>query len=682
MAIPTQIHTMIKVHFQSLSIPEFFHQLISRARTSGGHRNRDGRLALMSNKRLRDFFRQEFHDKCGYCESPIGPTSYGDIGLFRPFSLYGIEAELDWNNYVYSCTVCNRNKGSTFPLADERLQSKIPYELALHQTPLLLNPRVDEPAEHFAYNMDGKMIGLTERGRATIEILDLNRDALLHARQREYRIFSTVAEPEQSGMLLRHQPYLGMKRMLSSGVNDGQRKRIEAASEVQSALDERRDNIQTDFGVGLGDYKIRPRYIEFIHIENIGAIHNLKLDLTAAKSSRVPCFALLGVNGVGKSTILKAIATALAGESYAKQLRIKSNSLLAHGAKTGHITLRITGYSHSFRMNLERGKPLQYEYPYAPALVLAYGATRLVASGRHRAKPGVRHAKLANLFDPYLPVSDPSHWLDTLQENLLEPVRATLDSLLNSTPDDAPIAVIQDRTIRFCIGNRTARKVAELSDGYKALIGMAVDIMDVMHRAEYEDMRDAKGIVLIDELGNHFHPEWKIRIVSALRDAFPAIQFIFSTHEPLCLRGLVDGEVAVLQQDEQGVFLLTDLPEVQNLRIDQLLTSEHFGLASTLDPDENQKIQRYQLLLRNTDRNEAETTELHELEQQLSNSKYLGGSRRERMLLQLLDISLEPPLRQPGQNVSVKKLSSNSLNRLKEILRIVDNGAAADGGGA
>jgi predicted ATP-binding protein involved in virulence len=225
--------------------------------------------------------------------------------------------------------------------------------------------------------------------------------------------------------------------------------------------------------------------------------------------------------------------------------------------------------------------------------------------------------------------------------------------------------------------------VAELSDGYKALIGMAVDIMDVMHQAQYDDMKDAKGIVLIDELGNHFHPEWKIRIVSALRRTFPAIQFIFSTHEPLCLRGLVDGEVAVLQQDKQGVFLLTDLPELQNLRIDQLLTSEHFGLASTLDPAENQKIQRYHFLLRNTERNEEETFELSELERELSDSRYLGGSRRERMLLQLLDLSLETPLRQPGQNVSVEKLSSRSLNRLKEILRVIDNGAsgAAEVGG-
>lgn len=655
---------MIKV---SIPItPSFFIDLVEKERTHPAAVNRNGRSKVLMNRKVREWFRSSFHDKCGYCESPIGPTGSGDLDLFRPRSLYGKDAELDWSNYVFSCAVCNRNKGNAFPLTD--------------QSPTLLNPRVDEPSDHLAYQETGEIIGLSERGRVTIEVLNLNRDALLYARQREYQIFFLADELAKEDLLRPQHPYLGMKRMFSSALDKAQLRRIASATTVQLAIDQRRDNVRTEIGVGLEDYKIRPRQIESIHIENIGAIHDLKLDLTATKSSRTPCFALLGINGVGKSTILKAIAAALAGESYAAQLRITSNTLLARGARSGQITIKITGYSHAFRINLVRGKPLQYEYPHAPALVLAYGSTRLVASGRHRTKPGVRHAKLANLFDPFLPVSDPSRWLDSLDQSLLEPVRATLDMLLNSSPEDGEVAVVENGKIRFTLTDRVGRKVTELSDGYKALIGMAVDIMDVMHQAKYPDMKDAKGIVLIDELGNHFHPEWKVRIVSALRQAFPAIQFIFSTHEPLCLRGLVDGEVAVLQQDELGVYCLTDLPEIQSLRIDQLLTSEHFGLATTLDPAEHQKIQRYHVLLRDTERTAAESEELSELERELSDSKYLGSSRRERMLLQLLDLSLEVPVRQPGQNVSVEKLSTHSLNRLKDILRVVDSGTTASVG--
>ena len=127
-----------------------------------------------------------------------------------------------------------------------------------------------------------------------------------------------------------------------------------------------------------------------------------------------------------------------------------------------------------------------------------------MASGRRKARLGVQHAKLDNLFDPFLPVSDPAAFLDRQEPHRIEHVRATLDSLLNAEGGDNG-AVIVEGTIRIRVGGGPPRPIAELSDGYKALIAMATDIIDVMHRAEYADMNQAKGIVLMDELGNHFH---------------------------------------------------------------------------------------------------------------------------------------------------------------------------------
>lgn len=90
------------------------------------------------------------------------------------------------------------------------------------------------------------------------------------------------------------------------------------------------------------------------------------------------------------------------------------------------------------------------------------------------------------------------------------------------------------------------------------MLGMAADIMQVMYGV-YDSMESAQGVVLIDELGHHFHPAWRLRCVTALREAFPGIQFIYSTHDPLCLRGLAAGEVAVLKRDKQGnVYALED----------------------------------------------------------------------------------------------------------------------------
>lgn len=73
----------------------------------------------------------------------------------------------------------------------------------------------------------------------------------------------------------------------------------------------------------------------------------------------------------------------------------------------------------------------------------------------------------------------------------------------------------------------------QLSDGekiYLALIG------DLCHRLSLANPignpLDGEGIVLIDEIDLHLHPQWQSEIATALTQTFPNIQFIISTHSP------------------------------------------------------------------------------------------------------------------------------------------------------
>lgn len=79
------------------------------------------------------------------------------------------------------------------------------------------------------------------------------------------------------------------------------------------------------------------------------------------------------------------------------------------------------------------------------------------------------------------------------------------------------------------------------------------------------------------------------------------------------------------------------------------------------------------MLVRDTERTAAADLELQSLETELAATKYLGNSQRERMLLKLLDISLEPLPRMPGANISVEQVSARSLNRLNDILHAVSD---------
>jgi hypothetical protein len=165
------------------------------------------------------------------------------------------------------------------------------------------------------------------------------------------------------------------------------------------------------------------------------------------------------------------------------------------------------------------------------------------------------------------------------------------------------------------IGN-SSNRLDELSDGYQSMIALAVDIMAGLPK-KTTDFQTDTGIVLIDELGNHLHPTWRMQVVASLRSAFPRMQFVVTTHDPLCLRGLEVGEITVLRRERGGVTAQIVNETVAHLRADQLLTSPLFGLVGTRDPKLLRASQdderRYDELFLKADRSASEESEFQRL---------------------------------------------------------------------
>lgn len=87
--------------------------------------------------------------------------------------------------------------------------------------------------------------------------------------------------------------------------------------------------------------------------------------------------------------------------------------------------------------------------------------------------------------------------------------------------------------------------VEQLSDGIRNMIGM---VADIAFRATKLNghlgamaSRQTPGIVLIDEVDMHLHPEWQQAVIPLLAKAFPEIQFVVTTHSPQVL-STVDSE--------------------------------------------------------------------------------------------------------------------------------------------
>jgi predicted ATP-binding protein involved in virulence len=64
------------------------------------------------------------------------------------------------------------------------------------------------------------------------------------------------------------------------------------------------------------------------------------------------------------------------------------------------------------------------------------------------------------------------------------------------------------------------------------LIGKIVSYFIVSFQTDKEKLLDFEGIVLLDEIEKHLHPQWQRDIISNLQNTFPNLQFIVSTHSP------------------------------------------------------------------------------------------------------------------------------------------------------
>ncbi|HIF9437231.1 TPA: AAA family ATPase [Photobacterium damselae] len=104
--------------------------------------------------------------------------------------------------------------------------------------------------------------------------------------------------------------------------------------------------------------------------------------------------------------------------------------------------------------------------------------------------------------------------------------------------------------------------ISLLSDGVRNMIGMVADISRraIQLNPQLGDhvIREAHGIVLIDEVDMHLHPQWQRSILGGLQKAFPNIQFIVTTHSPLVISDIKNVHVNLLDNSEKA----TQVPEL------------------------------------------------------------------------------------------------------------------------
>lgn len=102
-----------------------------------------------------------------------------------------------------------------------------------------------------------------------------------------------------------------------------------------------------------------------------------------------------------------------------------------------------------------------------------------------------------------------------------------------------------------------ALELAQLSAGYRNLLALVLDFARRLAQANpnWPKPLEAPGILLIDEIELHLHPQWQQTVIPSLRAAFPNTQIIISTHSPAVLTTVRREHVHLLGSDHQFEML-------------------------------------------------------------------------------------------------------------------------------
>lgn len=101
-----------------------------------------------------------------------------------------------------------------------------------------------------------------------------------------------------------------------------------------------------------------------------------------------------------------------------------------------------------------------------------------------------------------------------------------------------------------------------LSDGIRNMIGMVADMafraVKLNPQLGAQAAEQTPGVVLIDEVDMHLHPEWQQTVLQGLRAAFPEVQFIVTTHSPQVLSTVDKACVRLLGRNAAGEMVATE----------------------------------------------------------------------------------------------------------------------------
>lgn len=389
-------------------------------------------------------------------------------------------------------------------------------------------------------------------------------------------------------------------------------------------------------------------YISKVILKNIRGFENLEFELKRADGTYAGWTVFTGDNGSGKSTLLKAIAIGLTGKDTARALQPSFHRWVREGAPEQKATIQLEivrcseddaisdsgrnpvagfpakiilkngGKETSLQTAIPDKKPKNYSTPDRTIwssdangwFSCGYGPFRRVfgaspEAARQMVAPSTE--RFVTMFQEAASLAEVDQWLRNLKHKELEDKSAgkeQLELLMGILQDDLmPNQITVDRVDSdgLWLKDRNGVRLSwgEMSDGYRAALALLADILRHLINAYgvsglAERGPDGKhfikrsGVVLVDEIDAHLHPEWQREIGFWLRRHFPHIQFLVTSHSPIICQAADDNGLFVLREPGSDALprALTseEYRHVIASRPNTILLGPAFGLQNTWSP--------------------------------------------------------------------------------------------------
>lgn len=319
----------------------------------------------------------------------------------------------------------------------------------------------------------------------------------------------------------------------------------------------------------------RAAWLSSIELTNVRCFRERQVvPFTTSDGKKAQWTLLLGENGTGKSTVLQACAMAMRSEDHSEAwLRLGEGDVGWTMGGDDSIPPPCLAYA-----------PYRSPSSFIPADTSPTGTRGLFAGFTRLRHPGewYKDRSFASL-NPNAP-----EYAKKTATSVLAQVREILLSVLPDVED------LQIETEQGGRGeNRLRAKtpfgwvdIDKLGMGYQSVLALIVDIASRLVEAWPDSPRplEEPAVVLIDEIDLHLHPRWQRTLQQELSERFPNVQFIATAHSPLVVQSAPSANLIVLRRQGDHVTIERAPETVQNWRVDQILTSDLFGLPTARPP--------------------------------------------------------------------------------------------------